>query len=494
MLKTKLMCNGLKYVEIKNNILNIKLLTWNILAPSLSNNIIEPNNETFLRRYKNIVKFIKKMQTNNYDIINFTEVDQYIGDTLNRLSLKDGLYNKEYFKYNSFFYDIYIKNFFDNYNYIYCPKPKSVDVNSISVRHGNLIMLEESIKILQIFNMQYTQDNDSNQCIIFTNILYKNEVFTVISVHLVAGNKEPRISIRSKQINYILDNIQKYAKENIILLGDFNTPDLSNEIEKSQQYKIFKPKDLNSLNYPPFKKSQANNYSKSVNAKDSKEHDHVLDYIVFNNILNERIVYSSTYTYDESDKFEVIKEQDKKKDKSDHYPISANIFFYPICKQGNNAFNNINNDSINIYITAQNIENYLNYKYLIYSTSYTKLNANLVYSNSNNLFIKNYNELQSFVKIDNNQNDHMNMTHFIYYNKNLILVTYFLENDLDIDFLNIFKTYLPNKYILMFVGNKEINVNIDKILLEVIYIDKKKIFKYTYKYNETSADFLINIE
>ena len=189
------------------------------------------------------------------------------------------------------------------------PNTKSVDIDNISVRHGNLLMFEPyNIRILDIINLQYTFEKDDNQCVILTNILYHNVPITIASVHLASGAK--RIDIRRTQIEYVFNQVRIHGYPNAILLGDFNENELSDILKERIEYKF---KDLLSFAYnrikisglPPFSKSQVNNPSKSGKALDDKLAREVLDYIIFSVVFIQMFVRSIyTLTYDSEDNFE----------------------------------------------------------------------------------------------------------------------------------------------------------------------------------------------
>lgn len=79
--------NGFEYVTFKTimtpykkidekSLPEFNICTWNILAPSLSASF--ETYELFLERYKRIQAFLNKL-SDNFGVINFTEVDQYTG-------------------------------------------------------------------------------------------------------------------------------------------------------------------------------------------------------------------------------------------------------------------------------------------------------------------------------------------------------------------------------------------------------------------------------
>ena len=487
MILNKIICGYNNYSVLDKN---ISLITWNILAPSLSKT---NTRENFNLRYGNIKSFMDKIDP-FYTIVNFTEVDQFV----TQYSLPDKFLLSPFVdvKDKTYFYDAYIKNSFNDRSFIYCPKPKSVST-SIPIRHGNLLMFNKQCRIMEIYNFQYASKYPNNQCVILTNLLINKVPFTVVSVHLVSGTNEEKINARKIQLSYVYEKINKYAySDNIILMGDFN----ENNMISNEDYI---PLKINTI-YPPYQRSQANNPSKSGNAKDNKENNEILDYIIFHKKLYEKVKKLSTTVYTDEDKFE----GDIKQDKSDHYPITAKVRFKELVK-----FSESNNE---IFIKLEcNMEassfSFLKKNRYIYSSLPDHSICNVVTIGGSEVEIQSYQELQSlefFVNGDDkgkpNLKDQMNLIHLKHKNKNIIILTYLLfrssdiNNDMLSKILNSYLYYLKD-YIIIFMGNKEVdaytNANMElkeKREFTVLKYNENKTF-YTLYYeqskNEPQLDF-----
>lgn len=325
------------YTDYNKNIL--KILLWNILAPSLNRN----NSGDWTKRKDVIKDYITKF---NADICTLTEVDEYFYEGEQTWSYFDLL-------------DQFITSNL-NYSYIYMPKTQSVQ--NIQSRHGNVIMWKRHIFSYNYhFTIPFDNDPDTeNQLALFLSLTHKysDEKFLVVSTHLksmsskkyfsnnenefdqskfeniIFKNPEKKtmnLKKRYENISSILDTcndlIIKSQINNLILMGDFNehyTQEILKYIvdNKFQNSKILKSIQtiyslccINNNNTGiPCKSTQAPINNKSLNAKDSLDSDERLDYIILGGkILNNKIKVEN---FDKNFITNFLN-----KNTSDHYPV-----------------------------------------------------------------------------------------------------------------------------------------------------------------------------
>lgn len=341
----------------------ISILTWNILSPSLYDNYLSTDNNEI--RLKKIVDYILSFDS---DIINLTEIDEFFNlITLNviesKFDQKTYKYDDKHFTNDQKYFTYYLNELFEDYNFVYNPKPDSVDKNKISTRHGNLFLFKKTKFSLENFiSSNYTiknhEPNVDNQIIVIIDLKRKdtNEKFIFVSAHLKSGTSFEKMNSRLNQLKYILEFLKdlKYENENIILVGDFNEILLSkdlNYIENHLKKIVNDEKEINKFllffknffdNYEYSLKNiclnkndnklcsttQAEIKNKNINAKDSKKSNEILDYILINNKFNNNynIVYVKSYDSKihnklNDDKLNETSNSFIEKNLSDHFPI-----------------------------------------------------------------------------------------------------------------------------------------------------------------------------
>ena len=313
-----LICNGNN--SQNNNVSHLDIITWNLLAPSLSNPNIETNVEYLQGRMHRIQTFIKTRiieDKYDFDFMNFTEVDEYTDYNLSRADPSNSAdpvnrlidYKKRTLSDTILYKDIYFTDpvFQKNYNYIYCPKPYTVGYK-LNTSHGNLMLIHKDYEIIKVYNLCDTvsgynlynnanvnspnikvPNNDSNQVATLVEVRGKtsrrNAHVVLVSVHLAAS--DGRTAERLLQIERILKHLKTFIHHNrIILLGDFNQNNMHTSPIESFNSHGYEVLHLDS-EYPPSTHSMLDNLSKSKSSKDSK--DDLLDYIVVNKSLNIKI-------------------------------------------------------------------------------------------------------------------------------------------------------------------------------------------------------------
>jgi endonuclease/exonuclease/phosphatase family metal-dependent hydrolase len=329
-------CNSFKYNNNNNNN-NLKILLWNILAPSLN----RTNSGDWVKRKQVIKDYLSDF---NADICTLTEVDEYFYE------------DQKIWSYFDFLDQFIISTL--NYSYIYMPKTQSVQ--NIQSRHGNVIMWKRHIFSYNYhITIPFDNDPDSeNQLALFLSLKHKNskENFLVVSTHLKSMSSKKffsdnankfdqskfeniilnpvkntiNLNKRFENISSILDTcndlINKSEIDNLILMGDFNEHYTQEILKYIVSKKYTKSKILNNIqtiyslccdnnsNSIPCKSTQAPINNKSSNAKDSVHSDERLDYIIFGGKIRQNKIRVENF----DDEF--IKNF-LDKNTSDHYPV-----------------------------------------------------------------------------------------------------------------------------------------------------------------------------
>lgn len=298
-------------VNPRNNI-----LSWNILAKTLSQ---QPSEYEWMTRLKYILE--ASMDICNADIINFSEVDEN--------------WEADFFALRN--------NIFRQYAYVYLPKVQSVDMNSITARHGNLLLFKKNRFKLDTSSITriYEHFADSNQIlgVICLRDTYCNKRFVIGSVHLKSASSlsyfnfpsntfnaqdyqrrvgnHVKIKSRFDHMKCLLDTIDSFESKDTItmLMGDFNehyTAEILNILSPENTYYSF----CKSTSPEKDCITQAPIQNKNVNAEDNKKSIEILDYILFKNFFKFETLDS---------KLKDIKEYVLKNSVSDHYPILVSL-------------------------------------------------------------------------------------------------------------------------------------------------------------------------
>jgi endonuclease/exonuclease/phosphatase family metal-dependent hydrolase len=299
----------------------IKVLAWNILAPSLTGNPESEN--TFSLRLE---KMVDKFKLTSFDLMSFSEVDEFVplgGATLAQHNdLKHG---PRYFleMFTTFFPP-------ETFAYVYLSKPTPVAA-SIKARHGNLLLFRRSMfEILDSFPFTFcTGDKQGSE----KHMQWFNQPANIVQVqhratrikllvcscHLKSGLSEDSEKARRFQIQFLRTHMDTYFDTPYkIWLGDFN----QNKLELAgfvDAFADYCARDLvvrGGLLSPPCAFSQARVPAlKSPGAKDSPDADHRLDYI----FLSDGGLFSvSEHLYVSAAEFEA-------NPMSDHYPLGCTI-------------------------------------------------------------------------------------------------------------------------------------------------------------------------
>jgi endonuclease/exonuclease/phosphatase family metal-dependent hydrolase len=268
---------------------SVKILTWNILAQTLSNSSYKEPWET---RRNRIVDYMYQISNPEFNIVVLNEVDEYFYDnnnTKSEIQYWENRFNKEYFVY------LFLKQ-----------KP----VNTFPFKHGSLVLLKRSMFkdcTTEIINLE---DNQTSG-LVKTKIGDKN--FLICTIHLKSGNNP---DVRIRQLNQIMGKIVKETDKTyeILVIGDFNEKDkkvIDNILIKYNLRDVcneIKCKD--NINYSPCKTTTISN--NDIRNKEAKDTESSIDHIYNNNV---HLTYKDCLTYTKEKALEF-----SKLNLSDHYP------------------------------------------------------------------------------------------------------------------------------------------------------------------------------
>lgn len=283
-----------------------KLISWNILAPSLQSKTAKIS---WRERSKKICNFIEAQSP---QIICLSEIDEFtISDVYP--------YDK---KYQTFFFTE--KFPLCDYAHFYLPKATSVDPPNIPTRHGNLVIVNKNhFEICSVYNFPMGQKENENQialCILLCEKRTKEKLI-LVSVHLKSGNSIDAKNLRDSQIQNILSliySIMPSFSYNVIFAGDFNQDNLKFPAESAYSYCYLKANS----SLVPCTRTQTNSTIASENKKDSKANNEQLDYVFLlgHSRGNLNLKNLKTFSKEETEKFE-------NENYSDHFPLITDFNF-----------------------------------------------------------------------------------------------------------------------------------------------------------------------
>lgn len=270
----------------------LNIVSWNVLAPTLSG---EPDGvSNWPQRSMKICNWLEKQ---NAHIISLSEIDEFVGQD----------YHLRYFT-----------NTFPMHRYFfsYAPKGRSVMPSTLSVRHGNLVIVDRSVfRVCGVFTLPMGEKEDTNQIaqILLLHHRATRQNITFVSLHLKAGNGERAHNTRQEQLTRTIslarDHLASRFGYTILLAGDFN----QNKLEIDGFMSVFNMcRDTDEL---PCERTQANSAIASKNKKDSYKNDERLDYM-FLNVPNANAQFVELLNLDEQFEYENL---------SDHIPLSAKV-------------------------------------------------------------------------------------------------------------------------------------------------------------------------
>lgn len=135
----------------------------------------------------------------------------------------------------------------------------------------------------------------------------KNYNFLLTGVHLKAGRGERNISMRKGQVNFLKQQFKRFLKEdknkNIMVLGDFNSVQNSEEINMFLNEKVKKERFIDPL-------------PKNIMTHNSKDPKRRLDYILINTNMFKEYKENSA-------KIPKVFNPNKMREISDHLPVTA---------------------------------------------------------------------------------------------------------------------------------------------------------------------------